>query len=87
MPCVCICIPTYNAELTIKETLLSLVNQSYPHLLIKVIDNASTDETLACARSIDDERIQVIEHALNVGGEGNFNRCIAYAEGDFTGIF
>lgn len=86
-PLVCLCIPTFNAAKTIRETLDSLLNQTYPHVVLKIVDNASTDETLAIVRSLNSERVQIIEHAINVGGEGNFNRCIMYAEGDYTGIF
>ena len=34
-PLVCICIPNYNNEKTISETLDSLVNQTYKNIIIK----------------------------------------------------
>lgn len=86
-PLVCICIPTYNAAETITETLNSILNQSYTSLIIKVVDNASTDETLSQVAAFKDSRIQVIRNATNLGGEGNFNRCIELAEGKYTAIY
>lgn len=86
-PLVCICIPTYNAERTIGETLQSLLAQDYPELLIKVVDNASTDETLAVVSKFNDPRISIYRSEENIGAEPNFTRCIGLAEGDYTAIY
>lgn len=86
-PLVCICIPTYNAERTIAETLQSLLAQTYTHFIIKVVDNASIDGTLTEVRKFSDPRISIIEGKTNIGGEGNFNRCIDLATGEYTAIF
>jgi len=86
-PLVCICIPTYNSEKTIKETLNSIVQQSYRNLLIQIVDNNSTDRTVELAEAFDDERIVVHRHVANVGAEGNFNRCIQLAKGQYSAIF
>ena len=86
-PRVSICIPTYNAAKTIHETLVSLLNQTYSDFKIYIVDNASMDDTLAVAESMADPRIQIHRHDVNVGGEGNFNRCIQLAQGEYTAIF
>lgn len=86
-PLVCICIPTYNVEKTIQETLVSIINQSHANLIIKVVDNASTDRTLEIAAALSDPRISIHRHDKNVGGEGNFNRCIQLAQGKYTAIY
>lgn len=89
LPKVCICIPTYNAELTISETLKSIVNQTYKNTNIFVIDNASTDSTLEIVRryAAQDSRIKIFEFDKNVGGEGNFTRCMQLAQGEYTAIY
>jgi glycosyltransferase involved in cell wall biosynthesis len=86
-PLVSICVPTYNSALTIRETLLSITGQSYANLKIKVVDNASEDDTVAVVTDISDNRIELHRNSVNVGAEGNFNRCIALAEGKYTAIF
>jgi len=86
-PLVCICVPTYNAEHTVRETLESICAQTYSNLVIHVSDNASTDDTLKVVASINDPRIHVHSQKENVGGEGNFTRCIQMAEGKYTAIF
>lgn len=86
-PLVCICVPAYNSALTIRETLLSITAQSYVNLKIKVVDNASADDTTAVVAAIADSRIELHQNLVNIGAEGNFNRCIGLAEGKYTAIF
>lgn len=86
-PLVCICIPTFNAAATVLATLDSIVRQSYTHLRIVVVDNASSDDTVALVSALQDARIEVFRNESNLGGEGNFNRCIAHATGKYLAIF
>jgi len=87
LPLVCICIPTYNAEKTIAATLSSILNQTYKNLIIQLVDNDSTDNTVKVIQSFKDGRIVLHRNSLNVGGEGNFNRCIELAKGKYTAIY
>ncbi len=86
-PLVCICIPTYNAARTVRETLESILAQTYLDLVVHVSDNASVDDTLDVIESIADPRVTIHRNEKNIGGEGNFNRCIQLAEGKYTAIF
>ena len=86
-PLVCICIPTYNAEKTIAATLHSVLAQTYRNLVVMVVDNHSVDSTLAVVNRFADERLTVYRNPVNLGGEGNFNRCIALAQGKYTAIY
>lgn len=89
LPKVCICIPTYNAEKTIAKTLDSLINQSYKNIIIKVIYNYSQDRTLEIVKEYCKkyEQIELIENKNTVPSNENFDRCIKYAEGEYTCIF
>ncbi len=87
MPLVCICIPTYNAEKTISATINSVLGQTYQNLVINVVDNNSTDDTVAIVQSFSDKRITLHCNPVNIGGEGNFNRCIGLATGKYTAIY
>lgn len=86
-PLVSICIPTYNSGGSLAETLASIIAQTYLRLEILVVDNASADDTLEVARRFDDPRIRIYENADNIGAEGNFNRCIQLASGEYTAIY
>ncbi len=70
-----------------RETIKSILAQTYSNLVVHVSDNASTDDTLKVIESIADPRIIIHRHEENVGGEGNFNRCIQLARGKYTAIF
>lgn len=86
-PLVCICVPTYNAATTVRETIESILSQTYPNLILHVSDNASRDDTIKIIEAINDSRVHIHRNDTNVGGEGNFNRCIQLAEGKYTAIF
>lgn len=91
-PLVSICIPCFNSSLTIERTIKSLLNQSYANIVIKVFDNASTDDTVKVVHEIKNKFdtkniIKIFTAEVNVGGEGNFNRCIDGMEGVFGAIF
>lgn len=87
IPLVCICIPTYNVAGTVRETVESILAQTYTKLDIHITDNASTDDTLCIVESFTDSRITIHRHNVNVGGEGNFTRCIQMSTGKYTAIF
>jgi glycosyltransferase involved in cell wall biosynthesis len=71
----------------VRESLDSILTQTYPNLVVHVSDNASTDDTIKVIESIEDPRVTIHQHFENIGGEGNFNRCIQMAEGKYTAIF
>jgi len=86
---VCICIPHYNNEKTIVETLDSLLNQTYKNVLIKIFDNASTDNSIAILKRYEARysNIHVFQNEVNIGGEANFTQCLQNAEGEYTAVF
>lgn len=86
-PLVCVCIPTYNSAKTVRDTLESILAQTYPNLVVYVSDNASTDDTLKVIESISDPRLFIHRNIENIGAEGNFNRCIQVATGKYAAIF
>jgi len=87
LPLVCICVPTYNAAATIRETLESILAQTYANLVIHVSDNASIDDTLEIVESVTDARIHIHRQEKNIGAERNFENCIRLSEGKYTAIF
>ncbi len=84
---VCICIPTFNAENTIVETLNSLLSQTYQKINFIVVDNCSTDDTLNLVNAFDDKRLTIVKNSHNLGSEGNFTKCIELSQGAYTGIY
>ena len=62
----------YNSEKVIDEFLASLLHQSYSNFKLFVVDNASSDGTLAAIEAHTDPRVVTIKSPINVGvAEGN----------------
>lgn len=88
-PLVSICIPVYNSGTTIGKTIASVIRQTYRNMEIIVVDNLSTDDTLARVREFrDDPRIRIIENPEHFRcAEYNWNTCFAHARGEFLALF
>lgn len=56
-----IVIPLYNKELSVKDTVQSVLDQSYINFQIVIVDDGSTDGSLSVAKSILDPRIKIVE--------------------------
>jgi len=80
---VSIIIPTYNSEKTIRETIESILNQTYPHFEIIITDDASIDNTISTIQTIKDKRIRLYELAKNSGAGVARNKSIQMAKGRF----
>ena len=84
-PVVSICIPTFNGELFIKNTLLSALSQTFPNIEIIVSDDSSTDRTCEIAdHALRDSKFpyRILKHA-RLGLVENWNFCIEQAKGKY----
>jgi len=81
-PLVSILIPSYNAEPWIAETLTSALAQTWVNIEIIVVDDGSTDHTLAAARKFASTRVQVISQP-NGGASAARNRALKAAQGNY----
>lgn len=83
-PVVSIIVPVYNAERTIDRCLNSLVNQTYDHIEILIVNDGSIDSSgVKCNRYAEiDTRVKVF-HIENKGVSNARNCGIANSTGDF----
>lgn len=84
-PAASIVVPAYNAATTIRETLDSLIDQTFADCEIIVVDDGSSDSTVAIVESYTDPRIRLISQA-NRGLAGAHNTGIAAAKGAYIGF-
>jgi len=79
---VSIIIPVYNTEKYIKETILSVINQSYQDWELIIIDDGSTDGSAEIIQAIDDKRVKYY-YQQNASQAVARNRGIKLAKGEF----
>jgi glycosyltransferase involved in cell wall biosynthesis len=82
-PLVSVCIPVYNTELYIKETMDCLVNQTYKNLEVIFSDNCCTDKTIEIIKSYNDPRVKIFKNKINMGHVYNFRKVLSYATGKY----
>ena len=78
-------IPTFNSELTILETINSLLNQSFKNWNCVISDDNSQDKTMdiICEHVEGDSRFTFLKNYVNLGQSGNFNRILNSASSEF----
>lgn len=79
-----VCVPTYNAALTITDTLRSILGQSDKDFELVIVDNCSTDNTLKLVSKFKDKRIKVYKNKSNLGCGGNLTVCVKKSKGDIV---
>ena len=81
-PLVSILIPAYNSQEWIADTLRSALAQSWDRKEIIVVDDGSTDQTLAIARQFEPQGVQVITQS-NQGAAAARNKALSLCRGDY----
>lgn len=79
---VSILIPCYNAEPWLAETLESALQQTWKNTEIIVVDDGSSDGSLAVAKKFESNGVKVISQT-NKGASAARNRALQEAQGDF----
>lgn len=81
-PLVSILIPAFDAQQWIAETIQSALGQTWPRKEIIVVDDGSTDQTLAIARRSASKNVSIIAQE-NQGAAAARNKAFAICQGDY----
>ena len=78
-------IPVFNESRFLKETIESLLIQTYKNLEIIAIDNCSNDDSYKILKeySKKDKRVKVFKNDRNIGLSNNFNLLVRKSNGDY----
>ena len=83
-PLISVCIPSYNAEQFIANTLQSVIDQTFTDFEVVIVDDASTDRTVAILQEFSDSRIRLNRNDLNLGMGNNWNKVVSCARGKYV---
>ena len=76
-------IPVFNRPRAIERALRSCLAQRYSDFEVVVVDDASTDDSIAAARRFTDPRITLLQHAVNRGACAARNTGVSCARGEW----
>lgn len=82
LPFFSVVIPVYNTERFVAQTLQTVINQTFTHFEVIVINDGSTDRSLEKIQEIKDSRIRLISKP-NGGVSSARNTGIAHAKGQY----
>jgi len=78
-----IIVPVYNVEKFIKETVASVLAQTYKDFELILVDDCSKDGSIEAIKSFDDSRIILLRQEQNAGAYAARNRGLKEAKGRY----
>ncbi len=89
-PLVSFVVPCYGLARYLTECVGTILSQSYPHLEVLIIDDASPDDTEDVSRRIiaqhPERRLRFVRHATNLGHLRSYNDGIRLSSGEYVWI-
>lgn len=79
---VSVCMATYNGDAYIEHQLRSILNQLEPSDEVVIVDDASTDDTVAVIERVGDPRVRLLRQPRNAGYVKTFEKALLAARGD-----
>ena len=82
MTMVSVCMATYNGERYLRAQLDSILAELEPKDEVVIVDDASSDDTVALLEAYDDPRVRVFARDVNHGYVRSFEEALTRATGD-----
>ncbi len=80
-----VCIPTYyNRASLLKESIRSVLEQSFPDFELIILNDGSTDNTEETVETFQDSRIKYLENERNLGYIASINKLAQLAKADWV---
>ena len=78
---VSIIMPSYNTGKYIKQSIESVIQQTYHNWELIIVDDCSNDDTDLVVRSFGDARIRYLKNGINIGAAASRNKALKEAKG------
>jgi len=85
-PLISVIIPSYNTSGFIERAIDSVLKQSVQDVEVLVVDDASTDDSVAVVQSISDPRVRLLQNRENLGAAMSRNCAIDVARGQWIAL-
>lgn len=85
-PKVSVLIPAYNHERYLKDTINSVLNQSFSDFELLILDDCSTDNTAEVIKTFSDKRITCIFPEKNCGTVRSLNHLLELSKGEYIAV-
>ena len=85
-PLATVIVLNWNGEKILEECLQSLKAQTYSHLEVIVVDNGSTDQSVALVKDKFGDFVRLLQNPTNLGFSGGNNIGIHAANGDYIAL-
>jgi glycosyltransferase involved in cell wall biosynthesis len=86
-PLLSVCVPVYNGERYLEESLNSVLSQDFTGFELVLVDDCSTDESASIIAHCKDRRLRTYFNEQRLGLVGNWNRCLELSRGRFVTLF
>lgn len=83
-PRVTVLMPVHNGMAHLREAIESVLAQTFTDFEFLIIDDASTDGSVACIESYQDPRIRLVHNAENLGTSRTMNKGLALARAPYV---
>ena len=83
-PLVSVLMTMYNADTHLRAAVESILNQTMRDFELIIVDDGSTDESVALMKNWDDPRIRLIQNPVNKGQTLCLNQGLALARGNWV---
>lgn len=85
MSLISVIMPYYKKEKSVKNSILSILEQTYQNFEIILVDDQNDDKSKDCLREISkiDSRIKLIENDRNLGAGMSRNKALSHAQGEY----
>lgn len=83
-PRVSVCVPAYQSEANLQETLDSVWGQDFEDLELVIVDDGSSDATAEIIAAQTDPRLRAFRHEPNRGQAATVGEAVARARGDLV---
>jgi len=84
MPVISVITSVFNAQETLKDSVLSILDQTYTDFEFIIVDDGSTDDSLTILGQLSDSRIVLLKNKGNIGLSASLNRALSMAKGKFV---